>query len=384
MSLDYSIESKIFPGKDDVRWSMADILGYFDKQGAMKVSDLHIKVGLQPAYRIDGKLVKLKGQAVTQDVAKALIYPMIGESGVKMLERDFSYDASYSHGRTQYRVNAFMDNDGVSAAIRMLSKEVLPPEKIGFPNDVWKDIIELKQGLVIVSGITGSGKSTTLASLIERIASTRQCRIVTLEDPIEYLLNHGTSMISQREIGREVRSFSDGVRSMMREDPDIIFIGEMRDVETVSMTLSAAETGHLVFSTLHTRDVTGTITRILDFFPSQQHLEVQNQLSLGLAYVINQKLIPRKDGKGRVVAMEILNCNHAVGNLIRTGKLVQLYTILQMKTKNQPDEKIITLENHITGLIKSGQVDLKEARKWANDSQTFDTVMKPNIGMEKY
>ena len=381
MPLDYSVNAKVFSGKDGVKWSMADMLGYFEKHGAMKVSDLHIKVGLQPAYRVDGKLAKLKGEAITQDVAKALIYPLIGENGIDALERDYSFDASYGLGNTKYRVNAFLDSDGVSAAIRALQSNIAPPEKVGFPNNVWKDIVELKQGLVIVSGTTGSGKSTTIASLIEKIASSYACRIITLEDPIEHVLEHGKAMISQREVGKEAKSFVDGMRSKMREDPDVIFIGEMRDLETVSMTLSAAETGHLVFSTLHTRGVVGTITRILDFFPADRHLEIQNQLSLGLACVINQKLLPRKDGSGRVAAMEILNCDYATSNLIRTGKLAQLYSILQTKTKDQPGERMITLENHIVKLIKSGQVDLKEGRKCANDDKAFDAAMESGIGV---
>jgi twitching motility protein PilT len=382
MSFDYSVKSKVFSSKEGLKWSIADMLSYFDKHGSKNISDLHIKVGLQPAYRIDGKLVKLKGEIVTQDIAKALIYPLIGDIGVETLDKEYSYDASYRYGSTQYRINAFIDSDGVSAAIRALGQEVMDPEKIGFPNDVWKDIIELKQGLVIVAGVTGAGKSTTIASLIEKIAATRSCRIVTLEDPIEHSLSHGNSMISQREVGREVKSFSDGLRSMMREDPDVIFIGEIRDPETASMALSAAETGHLVFSTLHTRDVTGTMTRILDFFPAERHLEIQNQLSLGLAYVIGQKLLPRIDGHGRILAMEILNCNYAVANLIRTGKLVQLYSMLQTRIKNTPQERMITLESHMARLAKAGSVDTKEARKWTNDPLAFDAAMKYDIGTD--
>ena len=379
MSFDYSVKAKVFSSKEGVKWSVADMLSYFDKHGSKKVSDLHIKVGLQPAYRIDGNLIKLKGEIVTQDIAKALIYPLIGDIGVETLNKEYTYDASYRYGSTQYRINAFLDSDGVTAAIRALGQEIMDPADVGFPNDVWKDIIELKQGLVIVAGVTGAGKSTTIASLIEKIAATRSCRIVTLEDPIEHSLSHGSSMISQREVGREVKSFADGLRSMMREDPDVIFIGEIRDSETATMALSAAETGHLVFSTLHTRDVTGTMTRILDFFPAERHLEIQNQLSLGLAYVISQKLLPRKGGNGRIVAMEILNCNYAAANLIRSGKLVQLYSMLQTRIRNVPQERMIALESHVARLAKEGHVDEKEARKWVNDALAFDAAMKSSV-----
>ena len=230
-------------------------------------------------------------------------------------------DCSYKYGSLQFRINAFLDNDGLTAAIRALGNEIPVPEKIGFPNSCWQDIVRRKQGLCLFTGITGAGKSTTIASLIQRINENRACRIITLEDPIEYIYPQRNSMISQRELGRDVDTFSHGLRSMMREDPDVIFVGEMRDAETVSLVLSAAETGHLVFSTLHTRDVTGTLTRILDFFPSDRQDEVRNQLSLGLRYIVCQKLLPRKDGNGRLVAMEILNSNYAVANLIRKGKL---------------------------------------------------------------
>lgn len=222
-----------------------------------------------------------------------------------------------------------------------------------------------------MTGITGAGKSTTISSFIDRIASNRACRVITIEDPIEYVFDQKNSIISQREIGRDVKSFQDGLRSMLREDPDVIFVGEMRDVETISMTLMAAETGHLVFSTLHTRDATGTITRILDYFAGERQEEVQNQLSLSLAYVVCQKLIPKKDSTGRLIAMEILNNNYAVANLIRIGKIEQLYTQLQTKTQNTPEGKMITLEQHLAKLVKANKVDLREAQKWANDTKSF-------------
>ncbi|MCJ7778074.1 MAG: type IV pilus twitching motility protein PilT, partial [Sedimentisphaerales bacterium] len=232
-------------------------------------------------------------------------------------------------------------------------------------------------GLVLVTGITGAGKSTTIASLIDRISEKHASRIITIEDPIEYIYQQKHSIISQREIGKDVKSFIDGLRAMLREDPDIIFVGEMRDPETIAMTLMAAETGHLVFSTLHTRDATGSVTRILDYFPSARHNEVQNQLSLGLAYIISQKLIPKKDGKGRLVAMEILNNrSYACANLIRTGKIEQLYSQMQTKTKDRPDEKMITMEKHLAMLVKEDKVDLLEAQKWANNIISFTDVMK--------
>ena len=375
----YSISTKVYPGNDGGKLSISDMLSYFEKHGAMRVSDLHIKVGSAPAYRIDGDLVRMKGGLVTKEMAMVLIYPLLGEKGAETLERDNALDCSFSLGSLQYRINAFYDNDGLVAAIRALGTDIPIPEDIGFPNDMWEHIVRLKHGLVLFTGITGAGKSTTIASLIERINRDRACRIITLEDPIEYLFSQKNSMISQREVGRDVGTFSEGLRSMMREDPDVIFVGEMRDMETVQQTLTAAETGHLVFSTLHTRDVTGSITRVLDYFPSGRQDGVKNQLSLGLSYVISQKLIPRKGGNGRVVAMEVLNNNYATSNLIRVGKVEQIYSTLQTKTRNKPDENMITMERHLARLVKAGDIDLLEAKKWANDLKSFVDAMNMDV-----
>jgi twitching motility protein PilT len=379
MNESYSVNTKLYPGGDGTMLSISDMLAYFEKHGALRVSDLHIKIGSTPAYRIDGDLVRMKGAVVTREMAEGLIHPLLGAKNIALLKENSSVDCSYVQGSIQYRINAFRDNEGLVAAIRALGTEIPQPESIGFPNNVWEDIIRLKHGLVLFTGITGAGKSTTISSLIERINRDRACRIITLEDPIEYLYSQGNSVISQREVGRDVDTFSDGLRAMMREDPDVIFVGEMRDRETVSMTLTAAETGHLVFSTLHTRDVTGSITRVLDYFPSGRQDEVSNQLSLGLAYVISQKLIPRKKGDGRVVAMEILNNNYASSNLIRVGKIEQLFSILQTKTRNKPDEKMITMERHLARLVKTGQIDLLEAQKWANDPKCFIDAMNMDV-----
>ncbi len=377
MTEEYIASAKVYETENLGKLSILDMLDYFEKKGAMRVSDLHIKVGAPPTYRIDGDLVKLKGQTVTTDVANQLIYPLLSDENLQKFTSQYSVDCSYRFGSLQFRINVFQENDGICAAIRALSLDIPKVEIIGFPNDVWKDIINRKQGLVLLTGITGAGKSTTIASLIDRISEKRPCRIITVEDPIEYIYRQKHSIISQREVGRDVKSFVDGLRAMLREDPDIIFVGEMRDAETISMTLMAAETGHLVFSTLHTRDTTGTITRILDYFPPGRQNEVQNQLSLGLAYIISQKLVPKKDGKGRIVAMEVLNNNnYACANQIRTGKIEQLYSQLQTKTKDKPDEKMITMEKHLAMLVKDDKLDLLEAQKWANNLTSFVDVMK--------
>ncbi len=376
MAEEYPVTAKVYPTAEHDKFSILNMLEYFEKHGALRVSDLHIKVGTPPAYRVDGSLVKLKGPSVTADMAKQLIYPLMSDDNLGKLRKERSVDCSYRLGNLQFRINVFMENDGLAGAIRALSMDIPQVEDIGFPNDVWHDIINRKHGLVLMTGITGAGKSTTIASLIARICEKSAYRIMSVEDPIEYIFQQKYSMISQREVGRDVKSFHQGLKEMLRQDPDIIFVGEMRDAETISMTLMAAETGHLVFSTLHTRDATGTITRILDYFDSGRQAEVRNQLSLGLAYIICQKLIPKKDGSGRIVAMEILNNNYACANLIRTGKIEQMYSQLQTKTRNRPDEKMMTLERHLAMLVKDDKIDLLEAKKWANNIKSFTDAMQ--------
>jgi twitching motility protein PilT len=376
MAQGYVITAKAYPTENMGPLSMYDLLMYFEKRGAMRVSDLHIKVAMPPAYRIDGDISYLKGPPVTPEIAEKLIYPLLSDENLRKFHHEDDVDCSYRVGQLQFRINVFHENEGICAAIRALALDTPKIEFIGFPNNVWQDIVDSKQGLVLITGITGAGKSTTIASILGRISETKACRIITLEDPIEYLLPNNHCMISQREVGRDVKSFTSGLRAMLREDPDVIFVGEMRDAETISMTLMAAETGHLVFSTLHTRDAIGTITRVLDYFPSGRQNEVRNQLSLGLAYIICQKLIPKKDGQGRIAAMEILNNCFSVANLIRVGKIEQIYSQLQTKTRDKPDEKMVTFERHLVTLVKQDKIDQLEAKKWANDLKSFTDEMQ--------
>jgi twitching motility protein PilT len=376
MADEYPVSEKVYPTKELGKLSILDMLNYFEKRGAMRVSDLHIKVDAPPAYRIDGDLVRLKGPNVDTQMSKQLLYPLLSNENLRKLRSRHSVDCSYRLGRLQFRINIFRENDGLAGAIRALSLDIPQVEEIGFPNDIWQDIINRKHGLVLMTGITGAGKSTTIASIIQRISERSAVRIMTVEDPIEYIFQQKHSMISQRELGRDVESFNEGLKEMLRQDPDVIFVGEMRDADTIAMTLMAAETGHLVFSTLHTRDATGTVTRVLDYFPPGRQAEVRNQMSLGLAYIISQKLIPKKDGTGRIVAMEILNNNFACANLIRTGKIEQLYSQLQTKTQNKPDEKMITLEKHLAMLVKEDKIELQEAKKWTNNIKNFVTALQ--------
>ena len=371
-----ALDTKLYAHSGGKSLSMTDLLGYFAKRGSMRVSDLHMKVGLPPTYRVDGKLERLKGADLDAETLRNMAASLVSDTELARLDRDGSVDGSLEVGEMQFRLNVFRDKDGLAIAVRALDQDAPSVEQIGFPNAVWQDILNLQQGLVLLTGVTGAGKSTTIASLLSRIAHTRPCRIITLEDPIEYRMTSHKAVISQREVGRDVPSFERGLRDCLREDPDVIFVGEMRDHESTAWTLTAAETGHLVFSTLHTRDVRGTITRLLDMFPPSRHDEVASQVSLGLRYVICQKLVPRADGEGRVAAMEILNNTYAVSNLIRLGKLEQLYTQLQTRTKDISTERMRTTERSLAELVAAGKVAALEAEKWADDRNAFLDEMK--------
>ncbi len=371
-----AINTRIYALSDDRMLSILDLLDYFAKQGTMRVSDLHLKVGCPPTYRVDGRLTRLKGPPFTEEIMQKVIRILLtSDADITTLKEMRSVDSSFHIEARQFRLNLFYDNDGPAAAIRAL--ESTPPalETIGFPNNVWQDIIRRQQGLVLMTGITGAGKSTTIASLIDRIVETRPCRIITLEDPIEFRMKSRAAMISQREVGRDVPNYETGLRDALREDPDIIFVGEMRDRDSAQWTLTAAETGHLVFSTLHTRDCRGSISRILDMFPPERRDEVASQLSLGLAYIVCQKLIPRADGQGRAVAMEVLNNVYAVANLIRSSKLEQLYSVMQTKTRDIPEERMLTMERSLAELVRRGDITAIEAEKWCNDWVSFSNEM---------
>ncbi len=366
-----SIDDPIYEASSGRRLSVADLLGFFVERGVQRVSDLHLKVGSPPVYRVDGELWRMDGAPLDGPALEAAARRLLSKADFRTLAADHSVDASYWTGRVQFRLNAFRDQDGLAIAVRALDAGAPPIEEIGFPNAVWREIVARQHGLVLVTGITGAGKSTTIASLIGRIAETRACRIITLEDPVEYRLASSRALVSQREVGRDVPSFERGLRDCLREDPDVIFVGEMRDPDSTAWTLTAAETGHLVFSTLHTRDARGTITRILDMYPPERQHEVASQLSLGLAFVLSQKLVPRAGGEGRAVAMEVLRNTYGVANLLRLRKAEQLYSVMQTKTRDVPEERMITLERSLADLVSAGEVDRREAEKWANDPTAF-------------
>ncbi|MGE9295015.1 MAG: type IV pilus twitching motility protein PilT, partial [Puniceicoccales bacterium] len=350
--------AKVYPAGGNL-YSISDLLHTITDpeymvDGLPRISDYHFKVGEPIRYRLDSGLVAIPGgEALTQEVAEALIYPLINPSRVEEIrsggpvDLDCGYEFEGDEERYNFRLNVFQDRHGLAATLRMLPPKPPSIERIGFPyDDIWEDLVNLRQGLVLISGITGSGKSTTMASLLNYINQHRPDRIITLEDPIEYLFDSDKAMISQREVGVHVESFARGLRSALREDPDLIFVGEIRDIETAALAISAAETGHLVFSTVHTRDAIGSVTRLIDMFPPERTREMTTQLSMNLKTVISQKLVPLAGGEGRVVAMEVMRNTGTVGNLIRNNKIHQIYSTMETRGS----EGMITMEQTLLEL----------------------------------
>ncbi|UCF67379.1 MAG: PilT/PilU family type 4a pilus ATPase [Acidobacteriota bacterium] len=355
------------------RLSIFDLLARFADpsshlDGIWRRSDLHIKVGQPVCYRFDNELQPLPaGVPVSAQVAEELVLPLLTDAQARRLLSDAPADVDASFELDgeglSFRLNAFHDRDGLACAIRVLPRQVPDVSAIGIPTDqTWRDISALTQGLVLVAGISGSGKSTTVASLLHRINRERAVRIITLEDPIEYVLEGERSVISQRELGRHIPSFHKGLRSALREDPDLIFVGEMRDRDTAALALSAAETGHLVFSTLHTRDTVGSISRIVDMFPPERVREISTRLSFSLSYVLAQKLVVRRDARGRRLVMEVLRNVSAIANLIRTGQWHQIYSTIESHGR----QGLITLERHLLQLVRAGEISRESARRAAN------------------
>jgi len=380
-----SIHDKVYEctGPDGRRrtLSMMDLLGQFKRadffvDGVSRVSDLHLKSGSPPYFRIDNEMTPWSEHdedRLAEGQILRLISGLVGPERRALLGSIRELDASFSIPGLSFRMNVFRDRQGLAVAIRVLPLEVPPPEDIGFPEEaVWRNIVELRHGLVVVTGITGSGKSTTIASLLQRINETRRCHIVTLEDPIEYLLANRRSVVSQRQVGRDTASFAEGLRAILREDPDIIVVSEMRDRETMANALTAAETGHLVFTTLHTRDAKGAVSRIADMFPDERRDEIAAQLSLALTWVLAQKLVARSDGRGRVVAMETLRNTPAVASLIRQVNVPQVYSAMQTGARDH----MWTLERALVRLVVGGKVTADEAEGWANLPDMFRATLR--------
>lgn len=330
------------------------------EQGA---SDVHITVGVPPKMRVNGELLDLEYPRLMPDDCEKIILSIMNERQVEMFKENGEADFSFSIPQVgRYRVNVFRQRGSVACAMRIVGTEVPKPEQLGVPQSVI-DLYDKKRGLVLVTGPTGSGKSTTLASLIDRINDERNAHVITLEDPIEYLHTHRKSMINQREIGIDTQSYAKALRSALREDPDVILVGEMRDLETISTAITAAETGHLVFSTLHTIGAAATIDRIIDVFPPHQQQQIRIQLSMVLEAVISQQLIPTADKRGRVAAFEVMHATVPIKNLIREAKTYQISGVLQTNKKGG----MITMDDAILDLYNKGMINSQEAVNYAQD-----------------
>lgn len=322
-----------------------------------EASDLHLTVGSPPVIRVDGELITTDLDVLTPMDTRSLIYSMLTSEQQKEFEEKLELDLSYSvHGFGRFRVNVYKQRGCIGAAFRVIPSKIPSIDDLYLPKKI-EEFARIPKGLVLVTGPTGSGKSTTLAALVNIINNERRCHIVTIEDPIEYLHYHKKSIINQRELGVDTYSFAEALRHVLRQDPDVVLIGEMRDLETVEAALTLAETGHLVFATLHTTDAPQTINRIVDIFPSHQQQQVRTQLSFVLQAVVAQQLVPMASGKGRVPAVELLINNSAVQNLIREEKIHQLYTVMQ----TSQNTGMRTFEQSLAELYNKGAITYESA-----------------------
>ncbi len=337
-----------------------------------KSSDLHLQVGLPPMLRIDGALIAVQGaDALSEEGVEALVFAILDEDQKQILLKDKEFDFSFAFGDLgRFRVNAFHERGNMAAALRLIPNEILTIEQLGLPPIVNK-FADYPRGLVLVTGPTGSGKSTTLAALVHKINSERAAHIVTIEDPIEFTHKSQKSVIVQREVHYDTYSFSAALRSSLRQDPDVVLIGEMRDLETIAAAITIAETGHLVFATLHTNSAAQSIDRMIDVFPPHQQPQIRAQLANILMAICSQRLIPSIGG-GRVAAAELLMATPAVRNIIREGKSHQLEAVIQTGAEFGMQSMDKTLVN----LIHNGTITYDEARNYAVDLEELDRLMR--------
>ena len=381
MAKNYDINQPLYQVADS-QLSFSQMLNYFIdpayKRGNLsRISDMHVKMGRPVSFRIDDDLTPMPGAvSVTDEVIHYMLGILLSEKHLAIaLSEDDPKDVDtafeWEEQGVNFRLNIFRDRDGLAFVMRVLASNIPSIEEVGLPADkIWQDITALKRGLVLVTGVTGSGKSTTISALINHVNLYRKTRIITLEDPVEFLFKSESSMVSQRQVGQDVPTFAAGLRSALRENPDVIFVGEIRDTETASLALSAAETGHLVFSTLHTRDAKGALSRIVDMFPSEQTKSLCLQLSFSLSFVLSQKLVPRMDGNGRILVMEVLKNIPALGNLIRTGNWQQVYSTMETQSK----EGMMTMEQHLLHLYQHGIISKESAITYTNEASLIERL----------
>ena len=343
---------------------VSDLLLLTLERGA---SDLHLTVGSPPVLRINGVLVRTDYPVLDREIAHELIYDILTEQQKSVFEENMSLDFSIEfQDIARFRVNIYYHRRGEGAVFRLIPTKMPTLKELGFPPIV-EEFCRLDRGLILVTGPTGSGKSTTLAAMIDLINDERDDHIMTIEDPIEFIHEHRRCVINQREIKVHATTFSDALRSALREDPDIILVGELRDLETLQMALTAAETGHLVLATLHTSSAPKTIDRVVDVFPPHQQAQIRVQLSETIEGIVAQTLLPRADGRGRVASLEIMTATPAIRSLIREAKTYQMPSIIQTGTK----WGMQSLDQHLRTLLKQGVITWKEAFRAAHDKNTF-------------
>jgi len=351
---------------------MAKIDAFFKLMNEQGASDLHLVAGQPPALRIRGEMERIKYKVLDDDELKAMLYEIAPEHKIKEFEEtgdiDFGYDIL---GIARYRSNFFMQKYGVAAVFRQIPEQIMTAEQLGLPEVISK-LASLPRGLVLVTGPTGSGKSTTLSSIIDVANRTRKDHIITVEDPIEFVHQSKSCIVNHREVGLHTKSFSTALRGALREDPDIILVGEMRDLETISLAIEAASTGHLVFSTLHTSSAAKTVDRIIEVFPADQQNQIRSTLSDGLRAIIAQVLFKRVDKKGRSPALEILIATPAVRNLIREGKTHQIASMIQTGKKYG----MRLLDDSIMDMLNKGWISADDAYAKSNDKGKFRPFLK--------
>jgi twitching motility protein PilT len=343
-----------------------------------RASDLHIAAGSRPKIRVRGRLTALEDYPVLGPTdTRELVYGILNNDQRQRLETDWQLDFAYAVPKVaRFRVNAYMQRSAIGAALRLIPSQIVPIDDLGLP-PVVHEFCKKPRGLVLVTGPTGSGKSTSLASMIDEINESREEHILTIEDPIEFLHSHKKCMVNQREVGSDAMSFAAALKAALRQDPDVILVGEMRDLETIGTALTAAETGHLVFATLHTQSAPQTIDRIIDVFPSHQQDQVRVQLSVALQGVITQTLIPTSDGSARVVACETLVPTPAIRNLIREGKTHQILSAMQ----TGGGTGMQTLDTALAGLVRAGKISQRAAEARSSSPDDLRRLMGSGMTM---
>ena len=368
------MNSVMQPDQEDVQIPVPELLAALLELGG---SDLHLTAGTPPTVRVHGELERLeKYPALTPRSLQGMIYAILPQKLRERFEQELELDMSYSlPGQARFRVNVYMQRDALGAAFRLIPFEIKKLDELGLPAVV-ADLARFPRGFVVVTGPTGSGKSTTLAGMVDVVNEERAGHIMTVEDPIEFLHKHKRCIVNQREVGADTHGFGQALKHVLRQDPDVILVGEMRDLETISTAITAAETGHLVFATLHTQDAPQTIDRIIDVFPPHQQQQVRVQLATTLQGVVTQQLLQTADGKGRVVASEVLITTPAIRNLVREGKVHQIYSAMQAGGRFGMQ----TMDMSIAGHVKAGRISQQMAFERCHDPEELQRLVGGTLG----